>query len=279
VVDRIAAAVPLPACLVEAILLNTLRVLLVDADARQSHLISSRLAGANHTVLPTTGLEEAAEALSTQNFDAVVLGSPLPADGVADFAGKLRTLEMNRSASSRTAILSLSRNLSDGSAWQPSEDAGIDGYLAEGFDAKALTTAVTSLTKLACAAKESSGNPVSPSVMIFDPEELKAQVAYDYELLIEVVDLFLSEQLTQTTEMQEALANEEYSQLYLTAHTIKGSLASLHAGVARLRAEELESAAKERNRQHCLHLLSMLKRDLETLEPALSHLRDSCKAI
>ncbi len=71
-------------------LLNTLRVLLVDGDARQSQLISSRLAGANHTVLPASGLEEAAEALCNQKFDAVLLGSPLPADGVANFTEKLR---------------------------------------------------------------------------------------------------------------------------------------------------------------------------------------------
>ena len=259
--------------------LNTLRVLLVDADARQSRLISSRLAGANHTVLPTSGLEEAAEALFSQKFDAVVLGSPLPAAGVADFAGKLRTLEWNRSASSRTAILSVSRDLFDGSAWQPSEDAGIDGYLSEGFEANALTTAVTSITKVVCAPKEPNGGSLPANLQIFDPEKFKAQVAYDRDLLIEIIDMFLSEQLIQIAEMHEALANEEYDRLYLTAHTIKGSLASLHAAVGRLRAEELESAAKERNHQHCLHLLSVLTRDMETLEPALLHLRDSSKAV
>jgi HPt (histidine-containing phosphotransfer) domain-containing protein/CheY-like chemotaxis protein len=260
-------------------LLNTLRVLLVDADARQSRLISSRLAGANHTVLPASGLEEAAEALFSQKFDAVVLGSPLPAAGVADFAGKLRTLEMNRSASSRTAILSVSRDLCDGSEWQASEDVGIDGYLSESFEAKALATAVTSLTKLACAERESTEDPVSANLQIFDPEKFKAQVAYDRELLIEVIDLFLSEQAIQIAEMQEALANEEYERLYVTAHTMKGSLASLHAGAGRLHAEELESAAKERNGQKCVHLLSVLKRDLETLEPALLHLRASSKTV
>lgn len=256
-------------------LLSTLRVLLVDADGRQSRLISSRLAGANHTVLPATGLEEAAEALFTQNFDAVVLGSPLPADGVADFAGKLRTLEMNRRASSRTAILSISQDLFDRSVWQPSEDVGIDGYLSEGFEAKALATAVTSLTKLSSAAKVSGDGPLPANLQIFDPEKFKAQVANDRDLLIEIIDLFLREQLIQIAEMQEALANQEYDRLYLTAHTIKGSLASLHAGAGRLRAEELESAARERNHQDCLHLLSLLKRDLETLEPALLHLRDN----
>ena len=256
--------------------LNTLRVLLIDADARQSRLISSRLAGANHTVLPATGLKEAAEALCSEKFDAVVLGSPLPADGVADLAGKLRSLEMDRSASSRTAILSVSRDVFDGSAWQPSQDLGIDGYLSEGFEANALSAAVTSLTRVVCTANEPASGP-APSLEIFDPEKFKAQVAYDLHLLVEIIDLFLSEQITQIAGMQEALANEDYGRLYLTAHTIKGSLASLHAGAGRLRAEELESAARECDHQNCVRFLSALKRDMQTLEPALLQLRDSSR--
>lgn len=137
---------------------------------------------------------------------------------------------------------------------------------------------VTSLAKAVCAPKENGEDPVSPDLPIFDPEKFKEQVAYDRDLLIEIIDLFLSEQLVQIAEMQEALTNRQYEHLYLVAHTIKGSLASLHAAVGRLRAEELESAAKEQNHQHCLHLLSALKRDMETLEPALLHLRESSKS-
>jgi HPt (histidine-containing phosphotransfer) domain-containing protein len=258
--------------------LNTLRVLLIDADVRQSRLISSRLAGANHTVLPATGLEDAAEALFSEKFDAVVLGSPLPADGVADLAGKLRSLEMDRSASSRTAILSVSRDVFDGSAWRPSQDFGIDGYLSEGFEAKALSAAVTWLTKAVGPPNEPNVGPL-PKLEIFDAEKFKAQVGHDRTLLIEIIDLFLSEQITQIAEIQESLANDDYDRLYVTAHTIKGSLASLHAGVARLRAEELESAAKRCNHEHCLHLVSNLKCDMETLERELLLLRDLSRPV
>jgi HPt (histidine-containing phosphotransfer) domain-containing protein/CheY-like chemotaxis protein len=260
-------------------LLNTLRVLLVDGNARQAQLISSKLAGANHIVLPASGLEEAAAALCSQKFDAVVLGSPLPADGVADFTVKLRALEMNQRASSRTAILSVSPDPFDGSGWQPSEKTGIDGYLSEGFEAETLMAAVTSLAKAVCGPEKTGEGPNSADVPIFDSEKFKAQVAYDRDLLIEIIDLFLSEQSVQIAEMHEALAKGRYDQIYLVAHTIKGSLASLHAEVGRLRAEEIESAAKERNYQRCLHLLSVLKRDLDTLEPALLHLRDSSRAV
>lgn len=259
--------------------LNTLRVLLVDGDSRQLQAILSKLAGANHTVLPASGLEEAAQALCSQKFDAVVLGSPLPADGVAAFTEKLRALETNQRAPSRTAILSVSPDLFDGSVWQLSEEAGIDGYLSESFEAEALIAAVTSLAHALSAPKETRENPNSADLSIFDPEKFKEQVANDRDLLIEIIDLFLSEQLVQIAEMHEALANRKYDHLYLVAHTIKGSLASLHAEAGRLRAEELESAAKEQNHQRCLHLLSVLKRDLQTLEPMLLHLRDNSRAV
>jgi two-component system, sensor histidine kinase and response regulator len=259
-------------------LLNTLRVLLIDGDARQSQIILSRLASANHIVLPASGFEEAAEALCQQKFDAVLLASPLPADGVADFTKKLRTLEMSQRAS-RTAILSISPDLFDDSAWHSSEEAGIDGYLSEGFEAEALTTAVTSFATAVCAPKENHDDPVSANLSIFDPEKFKAQVAYDRDLMIEIIDLFLSEQRVQIAEMEEALANRQYEHLYLVAHTIKGSLGSLHAAVGRLRAEELETAAKEQDYQRCFHLLSVLKRDMESLEPALLQLRDSSSAV
>jgi HPt (histidine-containing phosphotransfer) domain-containing protein/CheY-like chemotaxis protein len=259
--------------------LNRLRVLLVDTDAHKSQIISSRLAGANHTVLPLRGLEEASEALCNQKFDAVVLGSRLPADGVAEFTGKLRTLEMNQRASSRTAIFSISPDLGDGSGWQLSEDIAVDGFLSERFEAEALMTAVASLARAVCSPNDSAEDSVSSNLPIFEPEKFKEQVAYDRDLLIEIIDLFLTEQLIQIREMQDALTNREYDRLYLTAHTIKGSLASLHAAVGRLRAEELESAAKDHNQQHCEQLLSVLKRDLQTLEPALLQLRESSSSI
>ena len=76
--------------------------------------------------------------------------------------------------------------------------------------------------------------------------------------------------------MQRALTAHDYNHLYITAHTIKGSLASLHAALARLHAEELESAAKNDDHQLCTRSLSTLEGDLKVLEPELLSFRESC---
>jgi len=104
------------------------------------------------------------------------------------------------------------------------------------------------------------------------------QVANDRELSVEIIDLFLSEEPSQIAEMQRALAARDYNSLYVTAHTIKGSLGSLHAALARFHAEALESAAKKQDEPGCERSLSDLKHDLETLEPQLLNLRDSNRA-
>ena len=51
--------------------MNSLRLLLVDGGSEKSEAISITLASANHTVLPTAGLDEASEALFVEQFDAV----------------------------------------------------------------------------------------------------------------------------------------------------------------------------------------------------------------
>ena len=55
-----------------------MRVLLVNGDPAESQQISSALAAGQHAVVPTTDLDEAAEVLLEQRFDAVLLGSTLP---------------------------------------------------------------------------------------------------------------------------------------------------------------------------------------------------------
>ena len=115
----------------------------------------------------------------------------------------------------------------------------------------------------------------SANLPVFEPEKFMEQVANDRELSIEIINLFLSEEPSQVAEMQRALAARDYNSLYVTAHTIKGSLGSLHAALARFHAEALESAAKNQDEPGCERSLIALKNDLETLEPELLNLRDN----
>jgi two-component system, sensor histidine kinase and response regulator len=252
--------------------MNTLRVLVVDQTQEQAERLAGVLAKANHQALPAAGLDEASEALFVQRFDAVLLGSPLPPQGVAEFTLKLRQLERAQRAAGRTPVLSVAEEIPNGAKWCAS-GADVDGYLAQSFDPTALCEAVRSLAVLSTESKDNRAVNNEPEAL--EIQAFREQVGFDQDLLEQIVDLFLAEGPQQVIEMREALAVNELERLGRLAHTIKGSFGTLHASIAREHAQELEIAAKQRASARCRELLSTLEYDLEILEPLLLSLRNS----
>jgi len=252
--------------------MNSLRLLLVDGGSEKSDAISTTLTSANHTVLPTNGLDEAGEALFVEQFDAVLLAANFPANSLADFTAKLRRVENSQRAATRIPVLAL-ESLSASSG-----ESTCDGYVHEPIDPVALTLDVR---KLAAALGKPMEMKVSSGIddlPVLEPEKFEEQVGYDNELMVEIIDLFLEERKGQVTGMEDCLANKDWDSLSKIAHTIKGSLGSLHAARARSRAQELETAARNSEVEVSVRAHRQLIRDLEVLEPELLELRDAVTA-
>ncbi len=249
-----------------------LRVLVVGSRVHLER-ISSALTSAGHTVLAVQGLQEASEALLVQRFDAVLLGSGLDADAVSAFAAKVRDLD-EASSAGKTAVLTVAPD--DAITAASGTGPGVDGVVPETLDPEALTIAIARLASaVGIEAVRPKKNSPSVDVPILDIEELKAQVAYDDDLLVELIDLYFSERERQSKEMKEALTAGEHERLSRLAHTIKGSLGSLHALVAKANAQWLELAAKAAEHDKCEHYLAALEIDLDILEKELVLLRRS----
>lgn len=266
--------------------MSRLRVLVVNHDGPQAEQLAERLS-AEHSALPAGGFEEACEALVVQKFDAVLLGAQLPADGVQEFTAKLRELERSHKNAAPAPVLSLSAHVPDGKAWcahekgvtreqgvngHPAVEAPVDGYLAESFQPAVFLEAVTSLAGsiARCSGPSAQADPQLP---VFEPDLFRDHVARDEDLMREIIDLFLGEAPSQIIELREAIASADFKLTERVAHTIKGSLATLHAEQARSRAQKLELAAKSADPAHCREFLSALEYDLEVLEPRLLALR------
>ncbi len=247
--------------------MSSLRVLLIEKNVQEAERIASVLTEANHAVIPTNGFPEAAEALQVQRFDAVLVGSS--SDGIAAFTNKLRQLEKKQRSTARTAVLSCAPD--ERGASTPAE-LGIDGFLPKEFEAATFSEAVSTLGRAVRSTPDGSGG--ISDLPVLEPEEFRAQVAHDDELLIEIIDLFLAERPEQVNEMRSALAASDYPRLGRGAHTIKGSLGSIHAQQARAHAQQLELAAKNQEDQVCRFSLAALEQDLDTLEPQLLALRE-----
>jgi two-component system sensor histidine kinase/response regulator len=245
--------------------MNSLRVLLVDGGSEKCEEISTTLASANHTVLPAAGLEEAGEALFVEQFDAILLASSFPAQSLADFTAKLRRLEQSQSSETRIPVLAL-ESVSDG---------GTDGSVQEPLNAMALTEAVRRLGQALSRQTDRGLASADDKLPVLEPEKFEEQVGYDNELMVEIIDLFLAESKKDVSNMNASVASCNWDSLSKIAHTIKGSLASLHAARARATAQELESAAKDEQIEVSVRAFHQLVKDLRVLEPRLLELRET----
>ncbi len=106
----------------------------------------------------------------------------------------------------------------------------------------------------------------------FRSPELQRTLRDSRELLDEIIGLFLDESESQIREMQDCMNTNNFDSLAKVAHTLKGSLGTLHAECARVSAQALEIAAMRRNREECRVNLERLEADLRDLH-AVAHPR------
>jgi HPt (histidine-containing phosphotransfer) domain-containing protein len=152
---------------------------------------------------------------------------------------------------------------------------GVDGVVPETVDPDVLTLAIARLATAVGTEQSSTATEGERELPILDVEQLREQVAFDDELLVELIDLFFSERERQSAEMKQALQSAEYEQLSRIAHTIKGSLASLHALAAKQDAQNLELSSKNLERANSERFLAALERNLDVLEGHLLAVRKS----
>ncbi|MBV8895061.1 MAG: Hpt domain-containing protein [Acidobacteriaceae bacterium] len=254
--------------------MNQLRVLVIERDAQKLERICEALNDVQYEVLPAASFSEATEALAVQRFDAVLVGSPGDSQAQADFTGGLRKMERSLGLLSKTPVLLCSAAVPKG-LWTPTNEGWVDAYLPDEFAAATFTDAVVRLAHAVTPQTKPKEQVSGSDLPIFEPEKFQAQVAYDRDLMVEIIDLFLMERRSQMAEMQTALNSTDFNRVSRVAHTLKGSLGSLHAALARAHAQDLEVAAKATDAQVCRFCLAILEQDLDNLEPQLIALRNS----
>lgn len=254
---------------------NTLRVLLVDNDPRASDRFSDRLERASHIVLPINALEDAVQALEVQRFDAVLMTSRLLNDDVLNFRALLEKFSTaGRTAQRIPLVCYTPTNASEPSA-EELRRYGMDGHLNEDFDETALLVIMANSVGGLSESAAGPPNRVDSTLPVLDADEFRDQVGNDAELIVEIVDLFLSDLDEQLVKMQDALRANDLLTLSRTAHCLKGSLGSLFARRAAASAQTLESAAKVASVAQAEGALEQLQVAITELLPALGRLRDT----
>jgi HPt (histidine-containing phosphotransfer) domain-containing protein/CheY-like chemotaxis protein len=251
--------------------MSKLRVLVVHSDTAELDRLSNLLEKGSHAVLPLETITDAAEALGLQRFDAVLLAEDTPADDLARFASNIRRILNDARGETRPAILTWSNSVADPKITVSGSQTGyFDAMLPTHFEPSLFAKTVE---QLSVRLSQCSLGAAQEERAVFEIDEFKSLLGNSPELLEEIITLFLEESGLQLKQMDDCLASANYDSLAKIAHTLKGSLGTLHAHRARADAQALEIAATRQEKEDCRVNLDRLYADLDELRPLLIELR------
>ena len=254
--------------------MSRLRVLVVNEDSAELDRISNLLEKGSHVVLPLEKMAEAFEALGLQRFDAVLLPEHTPAEELATFASNLRRIEQDSRGGTRTSILLCSSCVTEPKMSANGQGTGFaDAVLPDHFDPPQFAKTVEQLSLQLSRNGSASGVETNEELPVFDLQSFSELLGGSPELLDEIIGLYLDESRLQRRDMQDCMRTNNFDSLAKIAHTLKGSLGTLHAQRARARAEALEIAAIERKEEECRVNLQGLEAGLNELAPLLIRAR------
>jgi HPt (histidine-containing phosphotransfer) domain-containing protein len=111
------------------------------------------------------------------------------------------------------------------------------------------------------------------AIEAIDAREFLARLGGNSELLCEVIDMYLNEYPTRLTTLREALVRQDWPAIQQTAHTMKGTAASIAAEPAYQIATSVERAANAADADSVAAALSALEQELQRLAQALLALK------
>ena len=106
----------------------------------------------------------------------------------------------------------------------------------------------------------------------FDKAELLARVGGDWDLLREIVGLFLAEGPVRVAEIRKAIDGMDTATLMASAHALKGAVSVFGARPAVEAALRLEQLGRAGNLAHAREGLTLLDETMTALMPALEAL-------
>lgn len=245
---------------------RSLRVLLAEDNAVNQKLAVRLLEKRGHRVTVANNGREALAALDRDRFDAVLMDVQMPEmDG---FAATAAIRERERASGAHLPVIAMTAHAMKGDR-ENCLAAGMDGYVSKPLRPDELFTA---LEGLASPAGGGAGGGPPPAATLDKAAALK-RAGGDEELLKELAGLCLDECPRLLAEIRGAVARQDGAKLRLSAHALKGSVATLGAGEAAAAALRLEEMGRDQTWAGADAALEALEAAVGRLGPALEELR------
>jgi two-component system sensor histidine kinase/response regulator len=265
-------------------------ILLAEDNVVNQRVAVGILEKRGHTVVIAKNGREAVQAVATQRFDLVLMDVQMPEmDGIAA-TREIRRTEAARGE--RTPIVAMTAHAMKGDR-EHGLEAGMDDYLTKPIQVKELLMTIDRLATSKSHGHDSarptqsldmatsngqptardrlaSSNALAEGMQSVDMTTLLTRVENDWDLLHEMIALFLESSPPLLAEIEAAVARQDRQTVERAAHALKGAMQSISAVPAAQAASNLEEIARMGTSEDPDKSLSILKTEFERLVFTLS---------
>ena len=232
----------------------SLFILLAEDNPVNQKLTIRMLEKRGHRVELAENGRIAVDMYASKTFDLVLMDVMMPEmDGLE---ATIAIRERERGTDRHIPIVALTANAMKGDRERCLE-SGMDKYLSKPIRPADLYAAVESFVpaEAAPAAPEATeansaqggGDDAAVDIDVFDRATMLERLGDDEELLVEILDLFVSDAPEQLSSLEQAMETGEAELVTRHAHTLKGQAANIAAARMQQVSLEVELAGKEGN--------------------------------
>ena len=267
-----------------------LTILIAEDNVVNQRVAKGILDKRGHTVIIAHNGREAVQALATQRFDLVLMDLQMPEMGGLEATAKIRQAETVTGG--HTPIIAMTAHAMAGDQ-ERCVDAGMDAYLSKPIRSEQLLATIQRLVgnaEIPAAARDSvrpvlnqerpaasalARQAASPpdalpdAVELIDFAALLSQVENDWDLLGELIELFLESSPKLIAEAEAGLARSDSQTIERAAHALKGAMQNMGAVPAVQAAADLEQIGRGGDLTHAQESLIKLKQEFDQLVVAL----------
>jgi PAS domain S-box-containing protein len=251
---------------------RAMRILLAEDNRVNQRLATHVLEREGHHVQVAGSGREAIALLEQEDFDLVLMDIQMPdLDGLQATA---QIRQMERTSGKRLPIVAMTAQTGD-SDRQLCLKAGMDAYVSKPIRISELMNLIESVVPGGCFmdSKHDQESVVEAQFANLDEALALSRVGGDFELLREVVGLFLDDYPRAIEKIRSAVAANDATGVEHSAHSLKGSVSTFGAKDVFESALALEKQGRSGNLSGALDGLSKLEKALHALRPELEALQ------
>jgi len=254
-------------------------ILLAEDNLVNQKLAIKLLEKQGHTTQVADNGRIAVEAWRNGEFDLILMDMMMPEMDGLEATRRIREIESIESGKAgHIPIIAMTANAMSGDR-ERCLAAGMDGYVSKPVKPEALYQEINQILHAAgvsgraqqpLAATAARTSPPADAAPVYDRADALSRIADDEELLITLLDMFVADAPNYLTEIDNALAAQDWQHLLRAAHTLKGVFATFSARRGERAAKELEAAARAADIGSCSGLASRMHAEVQAFIEAIA---------